>query len=62
MSLHLLVRKTKKLKFGHVLQKNCYEKVKLLHTMSEKNRIIYQNVQHENPHPMETAYDLFAIF
>ena len=24
--------------------------------------IIYQNVQHENPHMMETAYGLFANF
>ena len=27
-----------------------------------KKRIIYQKNQHENPHPMETAYGLFAIF
>ena len=27
-----------------------------------KKRIIYQKIQQENPHPMETAYGLFAIF
>ena len=27
-----------------------------------KKRIIYQKIQHENPHPMETAYGLFGIF
>ena len=30
--------------------------------MSEKKRIIYHNVQHENPHPNLIAYGLFAIF
>ena len=27
-----------------------------------KNRIIYQNVPNENPHPIETAYGMFANF
>jgi hypothetical protein len=27
-----------------------------------KKRIIYQNVQHENPHPILTAFGSFAIF
>ena len=30
--------------------------------MMLKKRIIYQNVQHENPHPILTAYGLFANF
>ena len=30
--------------------------------MSEKKRIIYQNIQHENPHPILTAIGRFAIF
>ena len=28
----------------------------------ENKRIIYQNVQNENPHPILTAYGLFANF
>ena len=61
---HLLVRKIKKHKFGQFFAKKCDEKVKrlyLLHTRSKKS-IIYQNVQHKNPHMMETAYSLFENF
>ena len=64
MLLNLLVRKIKKLKFGHVLQK-VQGKRKTAITFAydvEKKRIIYQNVQHENPHPILTAYGLFANF
>ena len=64
MLLHLLVRKIKKHKFGQFFAKKCDEKVKrlyLLHTRSKKS-IIYQNVQHKNPHPILTAIGRFAIF
>ena len=62
--LHLLVRKIKKLKFGHVLQKvqgKCKTAITFAYDVGKK-RIIYQNVQNENPHPMETTYGLFANF
>ena len=65
MLLHLLVRQIKNHKFGHVLQKKCYKKVKrpyFLHTMSKKKRIIYQKNQLENSHPILTAIGLFANF
>ena len=62
--LHLLVRKIKKLKFGHVLQKvqgKCKTAITFAYDVGKK-RIIYSKIQHENPHPILTAYSMFAIF